>query len=250
METKRKECSSDRELELPPPAAKRQKLDVAGDVDTSDAVNQKLELTDSEATGEKKQEGLNYKSIAEQLKRNVFAAYPQDAPAIGLVFAYRGSVYGGYLRDLVAQQEPKDIDVVIPRDWFDGFFLDMTDLGYKSTHHAENRTLIFTKPPSATYSSASATPPHPIEVYTLEEDPDTTFIGPVAAPDFDCNLLAYDGVTLFNWADVDPHRIDHLLAGIHSRSTVQCSSDEQLAPGRKEKIVARGYQISDMIKEL
>jgi len=146
-----------------------------------------------------------------------------------ILYRHKGVVYGGYVRDMIAGLPPKDIDVVLPQDTYDAFILELEEIGYVMQGEQDNQAALFTKDGFLD-----------VEVISCEDSSqDDVFIGPAAAPDFDVNTLAYDGVKLYNW--VDPAGMDLFTIISH----IQKREAKSLEPGedRIEKIKAKGYTI-------
>jgi hypothetical protein len=154
-----------------------------------------------------------------------------DAKIFRLLFANRGVVYGGYLRDLIAGVTPNDIDVVLSSadcNYFENFNIQLLELGYTASFNTEHETTVYKK-----------TGHLPIEAYAVEDSPTDTLITPISDPDFSVNLLAFDGSRLYHW--VEPDRDVHLIIkGIQERKAIQWY---EASPERVEKMRGKGYSI-------
>jgi len=153
---------------------------------------------------------------------------PEDWQVATLIFDYRGAIYGGYLRDVIAGVEPKDIDAVIPQIYESDFLRDLTKLGFTLSENPENETFLARKPGH-----------RDVEIYFVEDDPNDTLIGPVSAPDFDVNLLALnDNGFISDWTNPG-NPITDILDHIRNRVAVRLEA----TPEREAKMRAKGYQI-------
>lgn len=149
--------------------------------------------------------------------------------ALSILYRNKGVVYGGYVRDMIAGVKPRDIDVVLPADKWQGFVQELLEAGYASHGKQDNDATLFTK---EGYLD--------VEAYACEDNSyDDVFIGPEASPDFDVNTLAYDGVKMYNW--VDPNGMDFfvILKHIQDRQAVRMEPEDD----RVEKMIAKGYKI-------
>ena len=157
---------------------------------------------------------------------------PGDYDVLNIIFKYKGAVFGGYLRDIISDNEPSDIDVAISEMYAPSFFDEIEDLGYDV--RCIDDIFNFSKEGH-----------REVEVILTEDDPDDTILGPAAYPDFDVNLLVYsrqDGLN--DWTgEIDVNTIiDHIL----NKTAHQISSDEDLEPDtvkRKEKLTRKGFTL-------
>ena len=155
----------------------------------------------------------------------------EDIDVINIIFDNEAVIYGGYIRDLVAQVEPTDIDVVLSELYQDSFFHDMEVSGYTRYFDDEKGVFVFNKDDNKT-----------VEVVTVDHDPDDVLLGGVTEPDFDVNLLTANGSSLYSW--IDPNQdIDPIMEHIRDRIAVQLSDD--VGYDRIEKMIRKGYTIQD-----
>lgn len=155
----------------------------------------------------------------------------EDVPMFNLLWERKGSVFGGWLRDVIAGDTPKDVDVVLSTAYAKDFIDGMHKLGYISQQTSVDEltsTRIFTKPDTL-----------PVEMIEMDDDPDEILLGPAPDPDFDVNLLAWNGKLVYNWMDPDPFNISDVVKHIQARQAVPIMPSET----RMEKIMARGYTI-------
>lgn len=146
------------------------------------------------------------------------------------LFLFRGVVYGGFLRDALAGVTPRDIDVVVSQYYVDGFETQMrSELGYVSEYNPSNETTVWRK---AGHMD--------VESYSVEDHPDEVIIGPESDPDFDVNILVYDGTKLRSW--VDPSMsLFPIIEHIETKTTVQLG--DHVSQDRVDKIIRKGYTI-------
>lgn len=146
-----------------------------------------------------------------------------------ILYRNKGVVYGGYVRDMIAGVQPRDIDVVLPADKWDTFVEELLDAGYVSQDRQDNDATLFTKDGFLD-----------VEAYACEDNSyDDVFIGPEASPDFDVNTLAYDGVKMYNWANPNGMDIFIIIQHIQTRFAVRMEPEDD----RVEKILSKGYKI-------
>lgn len=184
--------------------------------------------SDPGATILKKFKNLVPERMHEEINSNYEMQYIQkeDMDAFETIFRNFGVVYGGYLRDYFDGVKPKDIDIVVPDIYKDRFLDELK--GYTFRDNLENGTVMAERPGH-----------RDIEISFCEDEPeDNLFIGPCAEPDFDVNLLTYDGKKLYNW--VDP-TIDTILIieRIYERRAKKLSNNV----GRMKKMHDKGYRI-------
>ena len=146
-----------------------------------------------------------------------------------ILFNYKGVVFGGYIRDMIANLQPTDIDVVLPSDTFSAFLNVLTAYGYTSYEMQETGFYLFKKEGHLNVEVGSC------------QDSSTSgiWIGPEAVPDFDVNLLAYDGIKLYNWVNPDAGDIFQIISNIHKRQAVAYEPGED----RVLKMRRKGYTI-------
>lgn|SRR3989338_7172906 len=153
----------------------------------------------------------------------------EDFKVIEIIIFNNGAIYGGYLRDSIAgeREKIKDIDVVLSELYRDKFHNEMTEEGYEVKFNASNFTFVYKKPGEKV-----------VEAYFVQDDPADTVMGPESEPDYDVNLLAWNGESLYIWTD--PNRqIYRIISHIIEKKTVEISHN----PEREEKILSKGYTI-------
>jgi hypothetical protein len=124
---------------------------------------------------------------------------------------------------------PHDIDVVLPKDKWIVFVRELLDAGYVSHGRQDNDATLFTKDGFLD-----------VEAYACEDNSyDDVYIGPEAAPDFDVNTLAYDGVKMYNWVDPTGMDIFVIVRHIQDRQAVRIEPGED----RTEKMISKGYKV-------
>jgi len=161
-----------------------------------------------------------------------------------LVYQLEGAVYGGYIRDTIAMIPPKDIDVVIPQENWIEFVRGMEELGYTEDDNLETEDAsLFRKPGELN-----------VEAIVSEDPPQSKmsgvfYIGPTAEPDFDVNLLAYDGTKLYNWMSLGMNPDLDVLTIITHIIKKEAVKFEEAAPHRVQKMISKGYTITDKKEE-
>lgn len=148
-----------------------------------------------------------------------------------ILFNNRGKVYGGFIRDVIANIPPADIDIVISTYCADSFYEDMKAAGYKYQFNNDHGTDIWTKEGHL-----------PVESYIVEDDPDDTIIGPITEPDYDVNTLIYNGNELDTWAGDNNTKI--IIKHILKRIAVPMGDFDF---DRELKIKQKGYQVSAVV---
>ncbi len=160
--------------------------------------------------------------LLEDLKKSKYAN------VLNVVFKNHGAVFGGFLRDFFAKKTPSDIDVAISYLYFHTFDNEIKTLGYTNTHVNQSDQLY-------TYTNEKQIK---IEVIQVEDNPHDTKLGPCPDPDYDVNLLAFNGKDLYNWMD-DTITIASILANIEKKVAIAILPQ----PDRIAKMVAKGYEI-------
>lgn len=101
-----------------------------------------------------------------------------------LICQYNVVVFGGFIRDIIADIEPNDIDLAIHQERFIEFIDELLYMGYKVNN---------SEPEVNLYKGNII-----LEIITCE---DKYVMGPSCDPDFNINLLTYDpsSDTLYDW---------------------------------------------------
>lgn len=156
-------------------------------------------------------------------------SFPEsDREVLELIFRYRGAVAGGYLRDLLAGDEIKDIDAVVWQEELPNLSMQLQELGF-----AVERTLdrwIFTRADHK-----------PVELVPVEDNPVDVWIGFETAPDFDVNLLTYTTYQdrgWYSWTSADTN-IFAIYENIRQKRAQAIEPDN----ARMLKMVQKGYTI-------
>ena len=171
---------------------------------------------------------------------------PEDEQILQLLFEVGGVVAGGYIRDIIAWVTPNDIDIVIPDAGFELFTQSLTSLGYTRSEDADVETdFLFISEQGK-----------PIEGIILDRRPGVSargfledavpgeYLGFPTSPDFDVNLLAFDGDRLYNWmslGDMPSLWVPNIISRILRRETLM--SSEPVSSDRIDKMLAKGYRI-------
>jgi len=155
-----------------------------------------------------------------------------DYRILRICFNHQGKIYGGYLRDLIAGDPPRDYDLIVSIDNFERLKFDYICQGYVlSAVNSEIQHYQFIPIDSQSKSL-------PIDICVLSEGPDE-FLQPPCQLDFDVNSLIYDGKNLDRW-DNPKSSLFPILSQINCKTTYSISP---CSKARRIKIQKRGYRI-------
>jgi hypothetical protein len=159
-----------------------------------------------------------------------FIKLPQDEShhIISLITNNKGIVYGGYIRDIINNEIPNDIDAVILENVENKIIQELEHDGYFK-HKIDNYLYRFTK------NNCKSIDLSVEREYTMEG----IVLSPLSAPDFDVNLLAFDGNKIYNWTGWD--NVNEIIKNIRSRHCRILNPD--LNKERIEKMKQRGWTI-------
>ncbi len=155
---------------------------------------------------------------------------------LSLVFQYRGTIFGGYLRDIWAGVSPRDLDVVICKAEWTHFDSDVMKLYTQREYNKEHETYVYKQPGLID-----------LEVLVINDDPDDTYFGPLIEPDFHVNLLSYSQETkvLTTWDDSSSlEEVKEILVDISARVARYRCDPEDLDCERLLKIKEKGYTVN------
>jgi hypothetical protein len=155
----------------------------------------------------------------------------KDNNILDIIIRNKGSIYGGYIRDLINGTKPNDIDIIISDLYYDDFVVEMIENGYVSSRNYDNDTMVYKKAGN-----------RDVEVSVVDDDPEDTILGPVSIPDFDVNLLEYVNGKLIDWTNPD-NDISTIIKHIKDKETVQLESDDEIGLYRIDKMKNKGYTI-------
>lgn len=159
---------------------------------------------------------------------------------LDILFRNNGSIFGGYIRDKISDISPKDMDVVLYSDKYESFINDMKNIGYtchkcksvdifhcKISCPAENDAIILTRDENDII----------VECIVCEDTSTSGILaGPCCDPDFDVNILIFDGDRIFTWLDPEID-CEKIYEGIKNKVAVEINPSEY----RREKILSKGY---------
>lgn len=148
-----------------------------------------------------------------------------------VIYAFGGVVFGGYLRDTIAGVQPTDVDMVIDPRQFELLTMALTNYGYQREEDDE-ADYKFIPTMDGLLS---------IQVIVIEAD---QYSGPPTEPDFDINLLAFDGVRLYNWMSLSiiPELwVPNIVTRIVNKQMLLNKAN--FSPERQEKMLKKGYTI-------
>ena len=123
----------------------------------------------------------------------------------------------------------KDIDVLISDFYAQQFYSELEKNGYEVKYDKNNGTFVYYKPNLL-----------PVEICEVEENPDEELLLLPGNPDFDVNLLAYNGEKLYDIANPD-YNVKLIINNIIQSKALQIS--EYINPGRLNKIISKGYKV-------
>lgn len=169
-------------------------------------------------------------SVAMASRESALKKYvlPEDRALVRELFVQKGALYGGYLRDVIAGDEPTDLDVVLSEKGYGIYFIKYLLANNYRLEYNQNDTIVARKPGARN-----------VEMIFVEDDPEEVILGPEASPDFDVNLLVLnaDGV-LRDWTG---ERID--LTEIFENIATRRAVSLEPGPNRIEKMMQKGYAI-------
>lgn len=150
------------------------------------------------------------------------------------------SVFGGYIRDVIAGVSPNDIDCCVEQDRLQVLKDDLILLGYTITQD------------EGIYVGTHDNLP-PLEIIVAESDVTAKeyYLGPATIPDYSVNMLAYGRdyennlFGLYVWtcdATVDSV-IKNIRLRICYKHPDNTSEYEEYMKPREAKILSKGYQI-------
>ena len=154
-----------------------------------------------------------------------------------LVFKWKGVIFGGFLRDIIAEIDPSDIDAVVPLSYKDKFEHDLEKHGYEK------------EPPSSIYDTTIFRKKNKINIEVIydENEPGSVVLGPATEPDFDVNILTFDGSNLYNWINMFDPDLDEkrIVENIQKRKTYQFPDADR---HRIDKMKLKGFEIVGLFK--
>ena len=168
---------------------------------------------------------MKHLSLYDFLKKVRFT----DKSIIQLIFDYDGIIYGGYLRDVIAGEEPTDIDVIIYKKDYEEFVYKLERKGYRFDSYIESHNIY-------TYSKTFS---RDIQFHFFE-DGDDGFIDAYQTADCDVNCLAYDGNKLFNKRHPNAS-ISKILSNIRNKRAIV--NVEECDDRRFKKMTSKGYDL-------
>ena len=166
-----------------------------------------------------------------------FHPRPQEETLFAILKQNYVTVFGGYIRDVLLNVTPSDVDCVVESSLFSKLNDDLVANGYKSIEINLQNVSRYEKDGQL-----------PIEVIVEDEYTHLDLIiGPCATPDVDINTLSYACVgktkeeyALTSWTGgCTTDKIIHKLQ--NGCRDVRIASD--ISDVRKEKILQKGFQI-------
>jgi hypothetical protein len=158
-------------------------------------------------------------------------------PILQKLWSLKGVVFGGFLRDVIANDEPNDMDVCLLWSKYKDFTDYLTSSGYQNQKHLSIEDQeVWTKADSIT-----------LEILLLEdEEAKDCLLGPCCDPDFDVNLLTTDGEKFWPWVGLEEWTLDDGDIDIRPPAIIRRICQRQtfpLAPAedRVKKFNRKGY---------
>lgn len=160
----------------------------------------------------------------------------EDRDIINIILQYKGIIYGGYIRDIIAKwignrdihTIPMDIDVVFWTHMESSFIKRMRKLGYQLSR-SDHGCNLFSK------SGCRS-----IEFYSISDMKDGSALVPVIFPDFVINTVMFDGKIFKRWGDTKDTSIETVIDHIRNGNAGLLDADHL----RKKKILNKGYNIN------
>jgi hypothetical protein len=161
---------------------------------------------------------------------------PQHYKITRLIFDHEGVIYGGYLRDVIAyglNAKPNDIDFVVYRDRMVSLTAALEKLCYTS-NEVELGLYDFTSTVGELI---------PLQMLVEERFPNTE-LGPSAEPDFNVNLLCFDGMSLGIWTEVyvSQQQLNDIFLDIQDKMA-KFIGDRRTMADRLKKMYDRGWEV-------
>ena len=174
-----------------------------------------------------------------QTSKFVFKPRTEDEDIFDLICRNYGSIFGGYIRDVLLHSVPNDIDCVVEQKAYPAIETGLKKMGYEKAESSDLDVIKFVHNDRI-----------PVEiVIEQEETHETCILGPCAEPDVDVNNLCWayhlydDKYELSSW--VDPNAFDFV-----EKVVERLLNDEKsvfvfpnIPQDRREKILAKGFKI-------
>lgn len=158
------------------------------------------------------------------MTQSSFSIPTEYKEVVKLVILNEGCIFGGAVRDFLRGIHPNDIDVSIPSAMIDNFYKNLEEEGFVETDDVDK------------YHKGNVL----VHVEELCSDDPALKIDLNVVPDFDVNVLAWDGHKLFDFWDED-YDISDILQNIKKGVCVQLS--QNVLPKRIIKMKAKGWTI-------
>lgn len=132
----------------------------------------------------------------------------EDIDIINICLKYSCSIFGGYIRDIIAGIIPRDIDVLVPAKYFHKLIEELTILGYVfegDLYDIHEPNII----------SCNHVTLKELDLHIYEESPNDLYIYSWLIPNIDINVLALGvslekNIILYNWSIArDPDLYQH-----------------------------------------
>lgn len=169
-----------------------------------------------------------------------------DLLLVRSILSHRCSIFGGYLRDIIAGVSPRDIDVIVPEWNIIGIVNMLRNMGYTIRGDVED--------PGPNVITCIHPYKIEVELHSYYDDP-TIYLYCDQQLDFDVNSLALcfsdERYILYRWDVAHPyskedvnicdHNVtDNIIKNIQARTADCFRYDKQ----RMDKLITKGYTIN------
>lgn len=145
---------------------------------------------------------------------------------VNLVIKYDGCIFGGCVRDFIRGDDPSDIDVSISDAHVQDFYESLPRLGYLMLNKFGTK-----------FSKGEGDSQIIVDVCELSEDSEFK-VELCIAPDFDVNMLAWDGIMLFDYSSPN-YGISDIIGNIKMKRAAKISPSDI----RLRKMLDKGWII-------
>jgi len=170
-------------------------------------------------------------------------------PVVKMLFDHGGIIRGGFLRDILAGDMPKDIDIVIPKTQWVHVYPSLPLFGYKlrgDPHDDETfRIAVLLNDDEINPTNLF------LDIYLSSVEDDGKIFLSKYPPDFNVNMLGYNGDMIFNIDNFDGG-VDDIFNNIISHRArmmrnLRNDPDERTGTDRIAKMIRKGYTIEEFV---
>ena len=177
----------------------------------------------------------------------------EDINVINICLENSCSIFGGYIRDIIAGIQPRDIDVLVPTKNFYKLIKQLTNLGYYIEDCLDD---IY----APTIISCEHITLKQLDLHICDEEPNDSLNYSWLVPNIDINVLALGSgislgkqIVLYNWSiarDPDLYENQSVLINEYSdildniiKRKMTIISEEDIDENKLEQYKLRGYHI-------